>query len=158
MLSGVDDTFSFLGHPQPRRQHADSDASGFCFKPANQTTRSHRQNELSNISFSSPGGPPISHYNHSFGHHRRNDLSASGSSIAHSYITHGVNGGRADWARYQQNASVESSMSDFSMAHCPGIGDKMFDTTHDLAAPLTAISASPSSSVADFNMANRTSV
>jgi hypothetical protein len=90
--------------------------------------------------------PPISLYNRSFGHHRRNESSASSSSIAISYAKHGANSGFSAWARHRKEQSMDSVMSDFSAMHLgrPGIGDKMFDHAVDLG-PLTSISASPQS-------------
>ncbi|KAF8878425.1 hypothetical protein BD779DRAFT_1663807 [Infundibulicybe gibba] len=98
-------------------------------------------------------------YNRSFGTHRRNDSSASVSSVAHSYAMFGANGGRAAWAKHRQDASMDSVMSDFSAMRLgrPGIGDKMFDTAADHGMPLTSISASPPESVAHSNYGNRSS-
>ncbi|TFK33165.1 hypothetical protein BDQ12DRAFT_448473 [Crucibulum laeve] len=157
MSMSVDDTFSFLDR-QPVRRRVDSDASSFYFRaPLTQQgfTRGHRRHE-SNMSVSSQA-PPISMYNRSFGAHRRNDSTTSASSVAMSYAMHGANGGRAAWARHRQDASMDSVMSDFSALRLgrPGIGDKMFDSDH--AMPLTAISASPSESLAAPRFDNRSS-
>ncbi|KAJ7459292.1 hypothetical protein FB451DRAFT_1046300 [Mycena latifolia] len=147
MSINVDDTFSFLGR-DPVRKRVESDASSFYFKaPAQPAARGHRRRE-SNMSVSSQG-PPISFYNYnrSFGNHRlsENDTSTSGSSLAHTYATYGANGGRAAWAKHRPDSSVDSMLSDFSVARLgrPGVGDKMFDTAADHGMPLRAISASP---------------
>lgn len=91
-----------LNH-QPCR-HIDSDASSFYFQaPAHQaggqsSASSHHHHEL-NLSISSQG-PPISHYNCSYGtHHRCNDSNSSASSVAISYAMHGAIGCTA-WARH----------------------------------------------------------
>ncbi len=132
----VDDTFAFIrGQPRTR---VDSDASSFYFHaPA----RGHGRRE-SNMSVSSQV-PPISLYNRNFGH-RRNDSTASSSSIAHSYVRHGANGGFSAWSRHRRDPSVDSLMSDFSALHParPGLGDKMFEGVSD-HGPLSSISASP---------------
>jgi hypothetical protein len=132
----VDDTFAFIrGKPRAR---VDSDASSFYFHaPA----RGHGRRE-SNMSVSSQV-PPISLYNRNFGH-RRNDSTASSSSIAHSYARHGANSGFSAWARHRKDPSVDSLMSDFSALHParPGLGDKMFEGVSD-HGPLSSISASP---------------
>lgn len=146
LSSTVDDTFAYRAN-QPRRR-VDSDASSFYFK-APAPLRGHRRRE-SNMSVSSQA-PPISMYNRSYGHHRRNDSTASASSVAMSYIKHGANGGISAWSRHRRmesNMSVDSIMSDFSAMRLgrPGIGDKMFDNLSADGfpqAPLTAISASP---------------
>ncbi|KAJ7126033.1 hypothetical protein C8R44DRAFT_733950 [Mycena epipterygia] len=147
MSINVDDTFSFLGR-DPRRKRVESDASSFYFKaPTQLSARGHRRRE-SNMSVSSQG-PPISFYNYnrSFGNHRlsENDTSTSGSSLAHTYAAYGANGGRAAWAKHRQDSSMDSVMSDVSVARLgrPGVGDKMFDTAMDHGMPLRAISASP---------------
>ncbi|KAJ6619274.1 hypothetical protein B0H10DRAFT_2216971 [Mycena sp. CBHHK59/15] len=147
MSINVDDTFSFLGR-DPRRKRVESDASSFYFKvPTQPAARGHRRRD-SNMSVSSQG-PPVSFYNYnrSYGNHRRdeNDTSTSGSSLAHTYAAFGANGGRAAWAKHRQDSSIDSVMSDFSVARLgrPGVGDKMFDTAVDHGMPLRAISASP---------------
>ncbi|KAJ7473614.1 hypothetical protein B0H11DRAFT_2036563 [Mycena galericulata] len=159
MSINVEDTFSFLGR-EPRRQRVESDASSFYFKaPAQPSTRGHRHRE-SNVSVSSQG-PPNSFYNYnrSFGNHRlsENDTSTSGSSLAHQYAAYGANGGRAAWAKHRQDSSMDSVLSDFSVARLgrPGVGDKMFDTAVDRGMPLRAISASPPESRSDLR--NRSS-
>ena len=151
MSMTVDDTFAFI-HNQPRRR-VDSDASSFYFRPVALATRGHGRRE-SSISVTSQA-PPISKYNRSFGYHRRNDSSASSSSIAISYAKHGANSGISAWARHQRDASVDSVMSDFSAMYLgrPGIGDKMFDHAVDLG-PLTSISASPPNASYDSIMDN----
>jgi serine/arginine repetitive matrix protein 2 len=148
MSINVDDTFSFLGRSPPRKR-VESDASSFYFKaPAQPSARGHRRRE-SNMSVSSQGGPPISFYNYnrSFGNHRlsENDTSTSGSSLAHTYAAYGANGGRAAWAKHRQDSSMDSVLSEYSVARLgrPGVGDKMFDTAVDHGMPLRAISASP---------------
>ncbi|KAJ3908042.1 hypothetical protein F5879DRAFT_794348 [Lentinula edodes] len=137
----IDDTFSFLKHAPPRKR-VESDASSFYFNASGPSSRGHCRRE-SNMSVVSQG-PPISLYNRSFGH-RRNDSSTSVSSMAHSYVIHGANGGRAAWAHHRQDASIDSVDSQFSARQLgrPGIGDKMFDTAANFGAPLTSISASP---------------
>ncbi|KAJ7132975.1 hypothetical protein C8R46DRAFT_1048292 [Mycena filopes] len=148
MSINVEDTFAFLPRDH-KRQRVASDASSFYFKaPAPPSARGHRRRE-SNMSVSSQG-PPISFYNYnrSFGNHRlsENDTSTSGSSLAHQYATYGADGGRAAWAKHRQDSSVDSMLSDFSVARLgrPGVGEKMFDTAGGM--PLSAISASPPSS------------
>ncbi|KAJ7058075.1 hypothetical protein C8F01DRAFT_1149410 [Mycena amicta] len=155
MSINVDDTFSFLGR-DPHRKRVASDASSFYFKaPSQQPSRGHRHRE-SNVSVSSQGGPPVSFYNYnrSFGNHRLSeaDTSTSGSSLAHQYASQGAAGGRAAWAQHRQDSSVDSVLSDFSVARLgrPGVGDKMFDTAYDRSMPLSAISASPPESRSDF--------
>ncbi|TDL15217.1 hypothetical protein BD410DRAFT_845383 [Rickenella mellea] len=141
-----DDTFSFLNR-EPRRRRVDSDASSFYFNSHSQNShiprRRHRHNDSSASVMSA--APPISLYNRSFGAHRRNDSSTSASSLAHAYGTYGANGGRAAWARHQQDHSIDSVISDFSAVRLgrPGLGDKMLESARDYAVPLTAISASP---------------
>ncbi|KAJ7772927.1 hypothetical protein DFH07DRAFT_913167 [Mycena maculata] len=160
MSINVDDTFAFLGR-EPRRQRVASDASSFYFKaPAPPSaTRGHRRRE-SNMSVSSQG-PPNSFYNYnrSFGNHRlsENDTSTSGSSLAHQYAAYGANGGRAAWAKHRQDSSMDSVLSDYSVARLgrPGVGDKMFDTAVERGMPLRAISASPPESRS--GMRNRSS-
>ncbi|PPQ91217.1 hypothetical protein CVT25_001175 [Psilocybe cyanescens] len=165
MSDGVEDTFAYLAN-KPRRR-VESDASSFYFhapQPQQKGARGHRRRE-SNMSVSSQA-PPISLYNRSFGHHRRNDSAngsfsfsyyqqhrrndstASTSSVAMSYVKHGANGGLNAWARQQhrRDQSVDSVMSDFSGMHLgrPGIGDKMFDNAAGADhGPLPSISASP---------------
>ena len=84
----VDDTFAYVNHVPRLRKRVDSDASSFYFRAPAQSqavqpyNRGHRRQE-STMSVTSQG-PPISLYHRSFGH-RRNDSSASGRSIAHSY-------------------------------------------------------------------------
>ncbi|KAJ7436308.1 hypothetical protein B0H11DRAFT_2364947 [Mycena galericulata] len=147
MSINVEDTFSFLGR-EPRRQRVESDASSFYFKATAQpSARGHRHRE-SNVSVSSQG-PPNSFYNYnrSFGNHRssENDTSTSGSSLAHQYAAYGANGGRAAWAKHRQDSSMDSVLSDFSVARLgrPREGDKMSDTAVDRGIPLRATSASP---------------
>jgi hypothetical protein len=148
MSLNIEDTFSFIPREPPQRMRVASDASSFYFKaPAQPTARGHRRRE-SNMSVSSQG-PPISFYNYnrSYGNHRlsENDTSTSGSSLAHQYAAFGANGGRAAWAKHRQDSSMDSVMSDYSVARLgrPGVGDKMFDTAVDHGQPLRAISASP---------------
>lgn len=144
--TSLDDTFAFMRN-RPRGR-VESDASSFYFKaPSSQShghsfTRGHRHRE-SNMSVSSQA-PPISLYNRSFGTHRRNDSSASSSSVAISYARHGANSGMAAWSRHRKDNSVDSVMSDFSGMYLgrPGLGDKMFDNAGD-HGPLTSITASP---------------
>ena len=157
--SDIEDTFAFMEN-HPRRRRVESDASSFYFKAPSSHRhsfiRGHRQRD-SNMSVSSQA-PPISLYNRSFGAHRRNDSSASSSSVAMSYVRHGANGGMAAWARHRKEPSVDSIMSDFSGMHLgrPGLGDKMFNNGND-HGPLTSISASPPESVARLHIANRSS-
>ena len=143
MSSDIDDTFAFMEN-RPRRR-VESDASSFYFRPSSRGhsfSRGHRKRD-SNMSVSSQA-PPISLYNRSFGTHRRNDSSASSSSVAMSYARHGANSGMAAWTRHRREVSVDSVMSDFSGIHLgrPGLGDKMFNDPADLG-PLTSILASP---------------
>ncbi|KAJ7620088.1 hypothetical protein FB45DRAFT_839417 [Roridomyces roridus] len=157
MSINVEDTFSFLGRPP--RKRVESDASSFYFKaPApSSAARGHRRRE-SNMSVASQG-PPNSFYNYnrSFASHRlsENDTSTSGSSLAHQYAAYGANGGRAAWARHRQDSSMDSVMSDYSVARLgrPGVGDKMFQTYDEgrsFGEPLSAISASPPESHRDM--------
>ncbi|KAJ6577467.1 hypothetical protein B0H19DRAFT_561509 [Mycena capillaripes] len=149
-MSGLgcdNDTFEFLAR-DPHRKRVASDASSFYFKaPGQPSARGHNRRE-SNMSVSSQG-PPVSFYNYnrSYGNHRlsENDTSTSGSSLAHQYAAYGANGGRAAWAKHRQDSSVDSVMSDYSVARLgrPGVGDKMFNTAMDHGMPLRAISASP---------------
>ena len=157
MSMTVDDTFQFIRRDQPRRR-VDSDASSFYFQTSmmHPYRRGHRRGP-SAMSVASNAGPPISLYNRSFGHHRRNESNTSASSVAMSYAMHGASGGRAAWARHNRDFSVDSIMSDISerpMAR-PGLGDKMFDNAH--GAPLSAISASPESTYSEPDEVNRTS-
>ena len=138
MSMTVDDTFAFM-RDQPRRR-VDSDASSFYFRPGGAGGgRGHSRRE-SSISVTSQ----VPLYNRSFGHHRRNDSSASSSSVAISYAKHGANSGFSAWARHRKDPSVDSLMSDVSVMNLgrPGIGDKMFDYAVNLG-PLASISASP---------------
>ncbi|CDO70210.1 hypothetical protein BN946_scf184942.g10 [Trametes cinnabarina] len=161
MSMSVDDTFSFIHRNKPRKR-VDSDASSFYFRPAGaaQTMHPYRRGHRrgpSALSIAS-NAPPVSLYNRSFAGHRRNDSNTSASSIALSYAMHGAGGGRPNWAQHSRDYSVDSIMSDYSerpMAR-PGLGDKMFETSH--GAPLSAIAASPDSaySMSDRE-ANRTS-
>ena len=140
MSMTVEDTFAFIrGQP---RQHVESDASSFYFRDIAHAARGHGRRE-SNISITSQA-PPISRYNRSFGHHRRNESTASSSSVAISYAKYGANNGMLAWARHRRDVSMDSVSSDFSGMHLgrPGIGDKIFDHAVDLG-PLTSISASP---------------
>ena len=140
MSMTVEDTFAFIrGQP---RQRVESDASSFYFRDIAHAARGHGRRE-SNISITSQA-PPISRYNRSFGHHRRNESTASSSSVAISYAKYGANSGMLTWARHRRDVSMDSVSSDFSGMHLgrPGIGDKMFDHAVDLG-PLTSISASP---------------
>ena len=155
----IEDTFAFMEN-RPRRR-VESDASSFYFKaPSSQQqqsfTRGHRHRD-SNMSVSSQG-PPISLYNRSFGTHRRNDSSASSSSVAMSYARHGANSGMVAWTRHRKEVSVDSVMSDFSGMHLgrPGLGDKMFNNATDLG-PLTSISASPPENATRPQVGNRSS-
>jgi serine/arginine repetitive matrix protein 2 len=140
----IDDTFAFMEN-RPRRR-VESDASSFYFRaPSSQQqsfTHGHRHRD-SNMSVSSQA-PPISLYNRSFATHRRNDSSASSSSVAMSYARHGANSGMAAWTRHRKEVSIDSVMSDFSGIHLgrPGLGDKMFSNAGDHGV-LTSISASP---------------
>ena len=160
ILMDIDDTFAFMKNGTRRR--VESDASSFYFRaPLSQQhgqpfTRGHRHRD-SNMSVSSQA-PPISLYNRSFGTHRRNDSSASSSSVAISYARHGANNGMAAWARHRKEVSVESVMSDFSGMHLgrPGLGDKMFSNAAD-HGPLTSISASPPESASKLHVGNRSS-
>ena len=70
--------------------------------------------------------PLVSLYNRSFGVHLQNETSASSSSVAHSYAMYGANGERAAWARHRQDASIDSIISDFSVARLgqPGLGER----------------------------------
>jgi serine/arginine repetitive matrix protein 2 len=137
----------------------ESDASSFYFRapvPQQQGqsfTRGHRHRD-STMSVSSQG-PPISLYNRSFGTHRRNDSSASSSSVAMSYARHGANSGMAAWTRHRKEVSIDSVMSDFFGMHLgrPGLGDKMFNNAADLG-PLTSISASPPESAPRLHVGN----
>ena len=156
----IEDTFAFMEN-RPRRR-VESDASSFYFKaPSSQQhgqsfTRGHRHRD-SNMSISSQA-PPISLYNRSFGTHRRNDSSASSSSVAMSYARHGANSGMVAWTRHRREISVDSVMSDFSGIHLgrPGLGDKMFNNPADNGA-LTSISASPPESISRPHVGNRSS-
>ena len=162
VLMDIEDTFAFMEN-RPRRR-VESDASSFYFKaPLSQPqqqgqsfTRGHRHRD-STMSVSSQG-PPISLYNRSFATHRRNDSSASSSSVAMSYARHGANSGMAAWTRHRKEVSVDSVMSDFSGMHLgrPGLGDKMFNNAGDLG-PLTSISASPPESSTRLHVGNRSS-
>jgi hypothetical protein len=89
ILMDIEDTFAFM-EGRPRRR-VDSDASSFYFRaPSSQQQygqsfthgRRHRDSTMS----VSSQGPPISLYNRSFGIHRRNDSSASSSSVAMSNV------------------------------------------------------------------------
>ncbi|OSC98903.1 hypothetical protein PYCCODRAFT_1470720 [Trametes coccinea BRFM310] len=162
MSMSVDDTFSFINRNKPRKR-VDSDASSFYFRPAgaSQTMHPYRRGHRrgpSALSIAS-NAPPVSLYNRSFAGHRRNDSNTSASSVALSYAMHGAGGGRATWAQHSRDYSVDSIMSDYSerpMAR-PGLGDKMFETSH--GAPLSAIAASPDSAYSAYSdrEANRTS-
>jgi hypothetical protein len=70
--------------------------------------------------------------NRSYGNHRlsENDTSTSGSSLAHQYAVFDAKGGRVVWAKHRQDSSMDSVMSDYSVAGLgrPDVGDKMFDT------------------------------
>ncbi|CAA7271226.1 unnamed protein product [Cyclocybe aegerita] len=93
MSMTVEDTFEFM-HNRPTRRRVESDASSFYFHaPASQQNGGcgHRRQQ-SNMSVSSLA-PPIGLYNRSFGHHRRNDSSASTNSVAVSFPKHGTNPG-----------------------------------------------------------------
>ncbi|KAI8973078.1 hypothetical protein BD414DRAFT_447875 [Trametes punicea] len=159
MSMSVDDTFSFIHRNKPRKR-VDSDASSFYFRAPGGTQtmhpyrRGHRRGP-SVLSVAS-NAPPVSLYNRSFGGHRRNESNTSASSIAMSYAMHGAGGGRAAWAQHSRDYSVDSIMSDYSERHLgrPGLGDKMFETSH--GAPLSAITASPDSAYSDPEV-NRTS-
>jgi hypothetical protein len=50
-------------------------------------------------------------------------------------------------AKHRQDSSIDSVMSDYSVARLgrPGVGDKMFDTAVDHGQPLRAISSPPES-------------
>lgn len=137
----------------------DSDRSMFYFRskepppplplpPLPEGIRAHHRDESS-----ASIAPPVSLHNNSYRRHQRNQASNdSGSSVAHAYSNFGANGGRAIWARHQSDASVDSSMSDFSApapVDRPGLGDKMF--TYRGGAPLTSIMASPSASEVNFS-------
>ena len=160
MSMDIDDTFAFMEN-RPR-QRVESDASSFYFKaPSSQQhrhsfIRGHRHRD-SNMSVSSQG-PPNSRYNRTFGSHRRNDSSASSSSVAQSYARHGNNSSTAAWGRHRRDASVDSIMSSFSGIHLgrPGLGDKMFNNAADLG-PLTSISSSPPESARNHRLGNRSS-
>ena len=93
---------------------------------------------------------PVSLYNRGFGHHHRGGSSMSISSVAQTYTMGDTNGGRASWAKHRPEFSVNSILSNYSGARlgCPGLGDKMLESTFDYGAPLTAISASPLESLA----------
>ncbi|KAJ2924824.1 hypothetical protein H1R20_g12257, partial [Candolleomyces eurysporus] len=147
MSTHVDDTFSFIHHRPVLRRRVDSDASSFYFNPAPPAPRGHRRRE-SNMSVSSiSGAPPVSMFNRSYGHHRRNSSTTSASSVALSYAMHGAMGGRAILARHRRDTSIDSVTSEFSSRNLarPGLGDKMFD--NEYAAPLAAIAGSPSGSI-----------
>ena len=145
-------------HRRKNRKSTDSDRSTFYFRskpppmplPLPLALRNHQRDEsiLSNSSIA----PPISLHNSSFRRHHRNRLSNdSGSSIAHAYGVYGANGGRAIWAKHQNESSVDSVNSDFSGIRLgrPGLGDKMLESAADYrGAPLTSITASPSASEA----------
>ena len=160
ILMDIEDTFAFMEN-RPRRR-VESDASSFYFRaPLSQQngqsfTRGHRHRD-SSVSVSSQA-PPISLYNRSFGTHRRNDSSASSSSVAMSYARHGANSGMTAWTRHRKEVSVDSVKSDFSGMHLgrPGLGDKMFNNAAD-HGPLTSISASPPESVTRPHLGNRSS-
>ena len=158
MSMSVDDTFSFINRNKPRKR-ADSDSSSFYFRAPGGAQmihpyrRGHRRGP-SAISVAS-NAPPVSLYNRSFAGHRRNDSNTSASSVALSYAMHGA-AGRSTWAQHNRDFSIDSIMSDYSERHIarPGLGDKMFETSH--GAPLSAISASPESTYSDPEV-NRTS-
>jgi hypothetical protein len=160
ILMDIEDTFAFMEN-RPRRR-VESDASSFYFRaPSSQQqgqsfTRGHRHRD-STMSVSSQG-PPVSLYNRSFGTHRRNDSTASSSSVAMSYVRHGGNSGLAAWKRHRRDVSVDSVLSDFSGMHLgrPGLGDKMFNNAVDLG-PLASISASPPESAHKLHVGNRSS-
>jgi hypothetical protein len=159
MSMSVDDTFAYVNQLPRLRKRVDSDASSFYFRAPAQAvqpySRGHCRQE-STMSVTSQG-PPISLYNRSMGH-CRNDSSVSGSSIAHSYALYGVNGGRAAWFRHREDASIDSTRSEFSAMHLgrPGLGDKMFDRCEQ-SMPLSAISASPSDSLSNERIRERSS-
>ncbi|KAJ3505851.1 hypothetical protein NLJ89_g7200 [Agrocybe chaxingu] len=122
----VDDTFDFI--KQHRR--VESYASTFSF---------HAQLLL----LVEPPLSGIQHvrqamYNHSFG--RRNDSTASSSSVAMSYAKHSADSGISTWGHLLDH-SVDSVMSDFLLGRS-GLGDKVFSNAADLG-PLTSIMASP---------------
>jgi serine/arginine repetitive matrix protein 2 len=137
ILMDIDDTFAFMEN-RPRRR-VESDASSFYFKaPSSQQqsfTLGHHHRD-STMSVSSQG-PPISLYNRSFGTHRRNDSSASSSSVAMFYAHHGANSGMVAWTRHRKEVSVDSVMSDFFGMHLGRHG-----LATDLG-PSNSISASP---------------
>ena len=161
MSISIDDTFSFLRY-DPVRKRVDSDASSFYFNSSSQNMQSKRRHRRQNDSLASvASGPPISLYNRSYSYagHRRNDSSLSASSLAHTYGVYGASTGRAIWARHQRERSMDSTTSGFSARHLgrPGVGDKMFESAHDYAAPLSSILASPSQSETSRGLADRTS-
>jgi len=130
----VEDTFVFI-RDQPR-QRVDYDSSSFYFRDVAPAARGHGRRE-SSISIT-PQAPPVSLYIRSFGHHRRNESTASSSSVAISYAKYGADSGASSWARHHRDISMDLVSSDFSGMHLgrPGIGDKMFDHVIDLG-PLT---------------------
>ncbi|KAI0653383.1 hypothetical protein C8Q70DRAFT_1059376 [Cubamyces menziesii] len=158
MSMSVDDTFSFINRNKPRKR-VDSDSSSFYFRAPGGAQmihpyrRGHRRGP-SAMSVAS-NAPPVSLYNRSFAGHRRNHSNTSASSVALSYAMHGA-AGRSAWAQHNRDFSVDSIMSDYSERHIarPGLGDKMFETSH--GAPLSVISASPESTYSDPEV-NRTS-
>ena len=133
----IDDTFSFIHRPS-RRIRVDSDASSFYFRPPLPNTNQNR------ASFASP---PVSFYTRTFGSHRKTDSTASASSAAPPYATHGATNGRPAWAKHRPDLSIDSVMSDaFAFAvrlGRPGLGDKMFETSFDHGIPLSSTSSPP---------------
>ncbi|KAJ6611672.1 hypothetical protein B0H10DRAFT_2223846 [Mycena sp. CBHHK59/15] len=83
------------------------------------------------------------------------NASTSGSSLAHQYAAYGATGGHAAYARHRQDSSMDSVMSDYSVARlgCPSLGERMLDTAG--SQPLPAISVSPPESRS--NLRNRSS-
>lgn len=178
IMSDLEDTFAFRrpggeGAVMPaslryfgaaagrRRERVESDASTFSFHaPLPSLARGQHRRRESNMSVSSVA-PPISLYTRAYPHgagHRRNDSTASNSSIGHSYsYSYSYARHNQAWGpKHRRDMSIDSvSMgSEFSAAYIgrpgvgdkmfdrPGVGDKMFDAQGDLG-PLTSITASP---------------
>ncbi|KAF9482957.1 hypothetical protein BDN70DRAFT_892146 [Pholiota conissans] len=163
-----------------RRERVESDASTFSFHAPMPSlgVRGHRRRE-SNMSTSSIA-PPISLFNRPYPHgigHRRNDSTASNSSMGHhsysyshsySYARHSQAwkpaGHRRDMSTDSVSMGSEFSVAAYSyigrpgvgekMFDRPGVGEKMFDAQAELG-PLTSITASPpeSTSRSTFSLA-----
>jgi serine/arginine repetitive matrix protein 2 len=154
LTGSVNDTFSFLKQdPHRKRFSADSEMSGFYFRPGQGQRRGHNKLNDSVASIYSINGRPVSMYNHSngqsFGHSRTNSW-ASGSALAHAYESQGASSGRAAWASHRREDSVHSIDYSAKRLGRPGVGDKLL-SSHDHSVPLTAITASPAESALSVN-------